>query len=169
MQQVGGEKRSLVEAMVTDTPESISKRSNNNKTIPLDFPQDPEAVKDVESSLRFLVPNHIAGCIIGKGGSTITEIQQSAGVRMQLSRQNETFPGTGDRVISVSGTVSAILTALHLILTKISEDFPGRKGNPESYATLPAPELKIVIPHKTCGAIIGKGGATVQLVPFICS
>lgn len=68
---------------------------------------------------KFLMSNAAAGSIIGKGGANISELQSQSGARLQLSRASEFFPGTQERVMLASGTVNQVLTALHLILTKI--------------------------------------------------
>ena len=60
----------------------------------------------------------------GQGGVTITEFQAQSGARIQLSRSREFFPGTGDRILLLTGTVNAILTALHLILSKLLTEEP---------------------------------------------
>lgn len=63
--------------------------------------------------------NTAAGCIIGKGGSTITEFQSQSGARIQLSRNHEFFPGTSDRIILISGTLSEVIKAMELIFEKL--------------------------------------------------
>lgn len=68
--------------------------------------------------IRFLVSNAAAGSVIGKGGSTITDFQSQSGARIQLSRNQEFFPGTTDRIIMISGTINDILKAVELILAK---------------------------------------------------
>ena len=64
--------------------------------------------------IKLLIPGPAAGSIIGKGGSTINEFQIQTGARIQLSRTNETFPGTTDRLVTLGGTREAILGAMHL-------------------------------------------------------
>lgn len=91
--------------------------------------------KDVISSIqgageqkviaKFLMSNPAAGSIIGKGGANISELQSQSGSRLQLSRANEFFPGTQDRVMLASGSVNQVLTALHLIWTKIQGEQVG--------------------------------------------
>lgn len=76
-------------------------------------------VADRKVVAKFLVSNAAAGSIIGKAGASISELQSQSGARLQLSRANEFFPGTTDRVVLASGTVNQVLTALHLVLTKI--------------------------------------------------
>lgn len=69
--------------------------------------------------IRFLVSNAAAGSVIGKGGSTITDFQSQSGARIQLSRNQEFFPGTTDRIIMISGQIDDVLRAVELILSKL--------------------------------------------------
>lgn len=104
--------------------------------------------------IKLLIPGTAAGSIIGKGGSTINEFQIQTGARIQLSRNNETFPGTTDRLVTLGGTAQAILGAMHLMISKLVADGEGVvDGNPQ---------VKVVIPNASCGCIIGKGGATIR-------
>lgn len=75
--------------------------------------------KEKTTHVRFLVSNTAAGCVIGKGGSTINDIQSQSGARIQLSRSHEFFPGTSDRVIMVSGVFNEVIKAMELILERL--------------------------------------------------
>lgn len=114
-------------------------------------------------AVKFLMSNIAAGVIIGRCGSNITELQQHSGARIQLSRNNEFYPGSTERVMLISGTVKSVLTALYLILKKLSS---GKKaelaGDKASTDRDLAPHLKLVMPSLVCGAIIGKGGETIR-------
>lgn len=72
--------------------------------------------------IRFLVSNAAAGSVIGKGGSTITEFQAKSGARIQLSRNQEFFPGTTDRIIMISGSIKEVVNGLELILDKLHSE-----------------------------------------------
>ncbi|KAK9822677.1 hypothetical protein WJX81_007706 [Elliptochloris bilobata] len=117
-------------------------------------------VADRKVVAKFLVSNAAAGSIIGKAGASISELQSQSGARLQLSRANEFFPGTTDRVVLTSGTVNQVLTALHLVLTKIqgeqavAESMMARDGK--------STQLRLLVPAALCGAVIGKGGATIR-------
>lgn len=115
-------------------------------------------------AVKFLLNNISAGVIIGRGGSNITELQQNSGARIQLSRNNEFYPGTNDRVMLISGTVKSVLTALYLILTKLATARKnGQTGERmKNENTELASVLKLVMPTACCGAILGKGGKTVK-------
>lgn len=75
--------------------------------------------KEKPTHIRFLVSNTAAGSIIGKGGASINEIQSQSGARIQLSRNNECFPGTSDRIIMISGSFDEVIRAMELILEKL--------------------------------------------------
>lgn len=71
------------------------------------------------TQIRFLVPKALAGYLIGKGGSTITQFQESSGAQLLLSRNQEYFPGTTCRIVVMSGTTIQVLTAFQLVLAKL--------------------------------------------------
>jgi RNA-binding protein Nova len=100
-------------AMETTSPDPAS---SSSKAADL---RDSENASTAPSSIRFLISNVAAGSVIGKGGATISDYQAQSGARIHLSRNHEYFPGTTDRIISISGIGSEVLTALHLILRKI--------------------------------------------------
>ncbi|KAK9811410.1 hypothetical protein WJX72_003480 [[Myrmecia] bisecta] len=109
---------------------------------------------------KFLVSNAAAGSIIGKAGANIAEFQTQSSARIQLSRSNEFFPGTQERVMLISGVVNQVLTALHLVLQKIkgeesvAESMMARDGK--------STQLRLLVPAALCGTIIGKGGAVIR-------
>lgn len=116
-------------------------------------------------SAKFLITNASAGSVIGKGGVTISEFQAQSGARIQLSPSREFFPGSSDRILLLTGSVNAILTALHLILSKLLAEEPaGMEGQaalvgvPQGASTV----VKLVVPSAVCGGIIGKAGATIR-------
>ncbi|KAK7277263.1 hypothetical protein RIF29_18414 [Crotalaria pallida] len=108
--------------------------------------------------VRFLVSNSAAGSVIGKGGSTITDFQSQSGARIQLSRNHEFFPGTTDRIITVSGVINEILKAVELILSKLLSEIHSEND----YDADPKSKVRLVVPNGSCGGIIGKGGATIR-------
>ena len=109
---------------------------------------------------KFLISNAAAGSIIGKGGATISEFQEQSSARIQLSRNNEYFPGTADRVLSVSGPVNQVLTALHLIVGKVkSEDAVADSLLSRDRKST---QLRLLVPAALCGTLIGKAGATIK-------
>ncbi|XP_030451022.1 protein BTR1 isoform X1 [Syzygium oleosum] len=108
--------------------------------------------------VRFLVSNAAAGSVIGKGGSTITDFQSQSGARIQLSRNQEFFPGTTDRIIMISGQIDDVLRAVELILSKLLSEIHLEEGNDVD----PKTKVRLIVPNSFCGGIIGKGGATIK-------
>ena len=54
-------------------------------------------------NLKILVPAVASGAIIGKGGETIAEIQKQTGTRIKMSKANDFYPGTTERVGLLQG------------------------------------------------------------------
>jgi len=72
--------------------------------------------------LKFLLSTEAAGSIIGKNGVTVGELQSQSGAKIQLSKAREFFPGTSERMMLLCGSMSSVLVALHLVLTKLMAD-----------------------------------------------
>ena len=111
---------------------------------------------------KFLVSNSAAGSVIGKGGVTITEFQTQSQSRIQLSKTKMYFPGTTDRVLLITGSVNAILTALHLMLSKLQLEESGADPDAVAVGGSGSIPVKIAVPNGVCGGLIGKGGSTVK-------
>jgi len=115
-----------------------------------------DEIEKVTTYIRLLVSNTAAGCIIGKGGSTITEFQSQSGARIQLSRNQEFFPGTSDRIIMISGGFDEIMQAMQLIHQKLSSE--AEDNNDVENKS----KVRLIVPNGCCGGIIGKGGAMIK-------
>jgi len=113
-------------------------------------------------TMRFLISNAAAGSVIGKAGATISEFQTQSGARIQLSRSKEFFPGTQERIILLTGSVNAILTALHLMLSKLLQEEAASGVNAGGMLQVGSTTVKLVVPNAACGGVIGKGGATIR-------
>jgi len=46
-----------------------------------------------EVLLKQLIPSHLAGVILGKGGETIVSIQTATGSAIKMSKGNDFYPG----------------------------------------------------------------------------
>lgn len=96
---------------------------------------------------KILVPAAAAGRIIGKGGTTIAQLQKDAGARVKMSKASEFYPGTTERVCLISGPIEGIL--------KINDFFM------ENFSST---SVKILVPNSTAGMIIGKGGNYIKQI-----
>ncbi|XP_039037425.1 protein BTR1-like isoform X3 [Hibiscus syriacus] len=147
-----GVRMESTESSYVSSPEAARKRSSTPpRSLTSENGEKPTYV-------RFLVSNAVAGSVIGKGGSTITDFQSKSGARIQLSRNHEFFPGTSDRIIMVSGTVDEILKVMELILEKLLNEL-NLEDNDDAK---PRTKVRLIVPNSSCGSIIGKGGATIK-------
>eukprot|EP00920_Eleutheroschizon_duboscqi_P034567 GHVT01082854.1.p1 GENE.GHVT01082854.1~~GHVT01082854.1.p1 ORF type:complete len:1099 (+),score=268.93 GHVT01082854.1:879-4175(+) len=66
------------------------------------------------AGLKLLVPYDVAGYLVGRRGSGIEAFQRrhGPGMKLQVSRQAEKFPGTSDRIVGLVGVLRNCLTAL---------------------------------------------------------
>ncbi len=77
--------------------------------------------RTLSPAFKILIPSAVAGCIIGKGGRIICQVQQETGTKIKLSQNHEFFPGTNDRVCLIIGDEENILVAITDILQRIVE------------------------------------------------
>lgn len=117
---------------------------------------------------KILVPSVAAGAIIGKGGETIAQLQKEAGARVKMSKANDFYPGTTERVCLITGTVEGILGIHDFIMEKIKEKpDPNAKMAIDFDHKQPAErekQVKILVPNSTAGMIIGKGGSYIKQI-----
>lgn len=111
---------------------------------------------------KLLVPNPVAGSIIGKSGGNIEQLQKSSGARIQLSRSGEFFPGTSDRVLLLSGSLHSVLTSIFLILEKISRDGSAPSRSSRDLPNEGGSQVKLALSRRLCGLLIGHKGQTVR-------
>merc|ERR1719414_649976 len=104
-----------------------------------------------------LIPSNVSGHIIGKGGETIAELRRSSCTNIMMSKANELFPGTQDRVSLINGSKDSISDVVKLLVKLMKQrlDELGEPGDVDR-------QLRVVVPNSTIGMVIGKGGETVE-------
>nr|ABC86135.1 nova [Paracentrotus lividus] len=126
----------------------------------------PGPVDDNKYILKMLIPSTAAGSIIGKGGQTIAQLQRDTGTNVKLSKANDFYPGTQERVALLTGPVESLNNVAVFVLEKIKES--PQLGVKAGAETITSPErarqVKIVVPNSTAGLIIGKGGAMIKSI-----
>ncbi|XP_076366091.1 RNA-binding protein Pasilla-like isoform X1 [Tachypleus tridentatus] len=117
---------------------------------------------------KILVPSVAAGAIIGKGGETVAQLQKKTGTRIKMSKANDFYPGTTERVCLVTGSVDGIVQVYEFIMERIREKpDPNAKMAIDFDNKQPAErekQVKILVPNSTAGMIIGKGGSYVKQI-----
>ena len=68
------------------------------------------------------IADNIVGAILGHGGKSLVEIQRISGANIQISKKGIFVPGTRNRIVTMSGSASAVSTAQFLIEQQIQEE-----------------------------------------------
>jgi len=108
--------------------------------------------------LKILIPNHIAGKLIGKGGSNINELESTYNASIQVSPNKEFYPGTEERIVTISAEVEQIIEFCNNMIENVLVDkTPDRmySGNVD---------FKIVITNVAVGLVMGKGGSVIKVI-----
>ena len=116
--------------------------------------------------LKVLVPSVAAGAIIGKGGETIADAQMKSGAKVKMSKSNDYYPGTNERVCLITGTIESVSMLLEFIMDKIRHK-PDPNAKPaidfdNKVSAEREKQVKAIIPNSTAGMIIGKGGTFIK-------
>lgn len=102
----------------SDHPSSYSRRGNNdnpNRGIPL-VTEDGEEVQTQNIS----IPSDMVGCIIGRGGTKISEIRRSSGARISIAKAPH--DDTGERMFTIMGSAQANEKALYLLYENLEAE-----------------------------------------------
>jgi predicted RNA-binding protein YlqC (UPF0109 family) len=118
-----------------------------------------------DMAIKVLVSNKDAGSLIGKNGSTIVSFQAATGSRVRVSRADEPFPGTQERVVLITGSLECVNQCLALVIEQVHKHFSDypyadkevQPLDPNAHRT-----MNLVVPAGASGLIIGRGGDTVR-------
>uniref|UniRef100_A0A161MG94 Rna-binding protein nova-2 isoform x1 n=1 Tax=Triatoma infestans TaxID=30076 RepID=A0A161MG94_TRIIF len=110
--------------------------------------------------LKVLVPSSVAGAIIGKGAENLAQITRDSGAKVRVSRVDDCYPGTSDRVCLITGELNAVKSALEIVSNTIRED--------SKVGLRRHQEVKIIVPNTIVGRVIGKGGSNFRQISEAC-
>lgn len=110
----------------TGAPSSYSPRRNG----PTDGPP-PEDGEDIQTQ-NISIPADMVGCIIGRGGSKISEIRKSSGARISIAKAPH--DDTGERMFTITGGPAANEKALYLLYENLEAEKMRRSQIPEATA-----------------------------------
>ena len=75
------------------------------------------------------IPSDMVGCIIGRGGSKISEIRKSSGARISIAKAPH--DETGERMFTIMGSASANERALYLLYENLEAEKTRRSQQPQ--------------------------------------
>ncbi|KHN86896.1 Far upstream element-binding protein 1, partial [Toxocara canis] len=119
---------------------------------------------------EMLIPGAKCGLVIGKGGETIKNIQEQAGVKMVMIQETQESGGQPKplRIIGEPDKVDAARRMVEDILQSREDHPPGQRfggGYPGGYGGMGGGQRSIgevIVPRASVGMIIGKGGETIK-------
>lgn len=114
--------------------------------------QPPDVDPAVFIHLRIAMPSKEAVCIIGRGGEALAKIRDASKVRMNVS---DNVPGVPERIVHLKGSAEHVAKASGLLVRTLFEESFDVPSKPDARPY----NLKLLMPHKMMGALIGKGGA----------
>ncbi|XP_034396965.1 far upstream element-binding protein 3-like isoform X4 [Cyclopterus lumpus] len=172
--QIAADSGGLMErpCSLTGTPESIEQakrlliqivdRCRNGPG----FHGDGEGGASVQ---EMLIPASKVGLVIGRGGDTIKQLQERAGVKMMMI-QDGPMPTGADKPLRISGDPYKVQAARELVLEVIREkdgdfrsgrnDFSARLGG----ASLDSVSLQVPVPRFAVGIVIGRNGEMIKKI-----
>lgn len=110
----------------SDQSGGYSRRSNSdagNRGIPL-VTEDGEEVQTQNIS----IPSDMVGCIIGRGGTKISQIRSSSGARISIAKAPH--DETGERMFTIMGSAQANEKALYLLYENLEAEKMRRSQQP---------------------------------------
>ncbi|XP_032599349.1 poly(rC)-binding protein 3 isoform X8 [Drosophila grimshawi] len=105
----------------------------------------------VTLTIRLIMQGKEVGSIIGKKGEIVNRFREESGAKINIS--DGSCP---ERIVTVSGTTSAIFAAFTLITKKFEEfNDVGKVGKTQ----IP---IRLIVPASQCGSLIGKSGSKIK-------
>ncbi|KAF2267849.1 hypothetical protein CC78DRAFT_551773 [Lojkania enalia] len=103
----------------SDAPPAYNRRSGSDAA---SRPPPPTHTEDGEEmqTQNISIPSDMVGCIIGRGGSKITEIRKSSGARISIAKAPH--DESGERMFTITGSASANEKALYLLYENLEAE-----------------------------------------------
>ena len=111
--------------------------------------------------LKLLIPGVLTGAVIGKQGSVLKQIMDDSGARCRVSLVDEVIPVSGERIVTILGSIDAISRAQRLISAQLADAASSKPGEEPKPADAER-TLKIFVPNQAAGVVIGKAGSVIK-------
>ncbi|XP_049297041.1 poly(rC)-binding protein 3 isoform X3 [Anopheles funestus] len=110
----------------------------------------------VTLTIRLIMQGKEVGSIIGKKGEIVKRFREESGAKINISDCS-----CPERIVTVSGTRSAIYKAFTLITKKFEEWCSQFQDNTNTQGKPQIP-IRLIVPASQCGSLIGKGGSKIK-------
>ena len=103
----------------SDAPPTYNRRSGSDAA---NRPPPPTHTEDGEEmqTQNISIPSDMVGCIIGRGGSKISEIRKSSGARISIAKAPH--DESGERMFTITGSASSNEKALYLLYENLEAE-----------------------------------------------
>jgi heterogeneous nuclear rnp K-like protein 2 len=100
-------------------PQSYGRRSGSDAA---SRPPPPTHTEDGEEmqTQNISIPSDMVGCIIGRGGSKISEIRKSSGARISIAKAPH--DDSGERMFTITGSAASNEKALYLLYENLEAE-----------------------------------------------
>jgi len=115
----------------------------------------PQKEPIYQGVLVFEMANDLAGCIIGRGGATISSIRRTCGGKLEVREAMRPGAG-GERVIIIDGSEEEVPRLLNEVFEHLGK-FAPNADSPEGINL----DVTLVMPSFQMGAILGHGGKNI--------
>uniref|UniRef100_A0A7E4UYM7 KH domain-containing protein n=1 Tax=Panagrellus redivivus TaxID=6233 RepID=A0A7E4UYM7_PANRE len=142
-------------------PTAGQKRQNSDNSGPA---TKRAHMSDAEVQIKVLIPASAVGALIGKGGESMRNLKSESGCRVQMSKNQEVYHGTNERICLVKGKVNSCMIVIAAILDRIKEK-ADNNGQSDAYDLKNfdrTKEMKLVVPNTSAGMVIGKSGSSIK-------
>ncbi|KAK4881872.1 hypothetical protein RN001_005191 [Aquatica leii] len=114
---------------------------------------------NITLTIRLIMQGKEVGSIIGKKGEIVKRFREESGAKINIS--DGSCP---ERIVTVTGSTSAIFKAFTLICKKFEEWCSQFQEINSGGSGVPRPPitLRLIVPASQCGSLIGKGGSKIK-------
>ena len=108
-----------------EAPRTFNRRSDG-EGVGRGVPTHDENGEEIQTQ-NISIPSDMVGCIIGRGGSKISEIRKTSGARISIAKAPH--DDTGERMFTIMGSAKANETALYLLYENLEGEKMRRSQN----------------------------------------
>jgi heterogeneous nuclear rnp K-like protein len=103
----------------SDAPPSFNRRAGSDAASRPPPPTHTEDGEEIQTQ-NISIPSDMVGCIIGKGGSKISEIRKGSGARISIAKAPH--DESGERMFTITGTAASNEKALYLLYENLEAE-----------------------------------------------
>ncbi|NWT78138.1 FUBP2 protein, partial [Lanius ludovicianus] len=124
----------------------------------------PDATNGQNGTVQeLMIPAGKAGLVIGKGGETIKQLQERAGVKMILIQDGSQNTNV-DKPLRIIGEPYKVQQACEMVLDILRERDQGGFGERSDYGARLGGGIDVPVPRHSVGVVIGRSGEMIKKI-----